>query len=58
MQEKLLSNQQKLNDIHYNYHKIEEEIFCLENFEEEEDVDNYLECFYDICDDVRAWIAI
>lgn len=26
MQEKLLSNQQKLNDIHYNYHKIEEEI--------------------------------
>ncbi|MEE1154972.1 MAG: YggS family pyridoxal phosphate-dependent enzyme [Acutalibacteraceae bacterium] len=26
MQEKLLSNQQKLNDINYNYHKIEEEI--------------------------------
>lgn len=37
---------------------IEEEIFCLENFDEEEDVDGYLECFYDICDDVRAWIAI
>ncbi len=26
MQEKLLNNQQKLNDINYNYHKIEEEI--------------------------------
>lgn len=37
---------------------IEEEIFCLESFEEEEDVDGYLEEFYDICDDVRAWIAI
>lgn len=37
---------------------IEEQIFCLENFDEEEDVDDYLECFYDICDDIRAWIAI
>ena len=36
---------------------IEEEIFCLENFDEEEDVDDYLERFYDICDDVRAWVA-
>ena len=26
MQEKLLSNQQKLNDINYNYNKIEENI--------------------------------
>jgi hypothetical protein len=37
---------------------IEEEIFCLENFDEDEDVNDYLEDFYDICDDVRAWIAI
>jgi hypothetical protein len=37
---------------------IEDAIFNLENFDESEDVDDYLECFYDICDDVRAWIAI
>jgi hypothetical protein len=37
---------------------IEDAIFNLENFDEGEDVDDYLEYFYDICDDVRAWIAI
>lgn len=37
---------------------IEDAIFNLENFDEDEDVDDYLECFYDLCDDVRAWIAI
>lgn len=37
---------------------IEDAIFNLENFDEEEDVDDYLEYFYDICDDVRAWITI
>lgn len=38
---------------------IEQEIFCLESFDEDaEDADDYLEVFYDICDDVRAWITI
>lgn len=37
---------------------IEDAIFNLENFDYDEDVDDYLDEFYDICDDVRAWIAI
>ena len=37
---------------------IEDAIFNLENFDMDEDVDDYLECFYDLCDDVRAWIGI
>ncbi len=37
---------------------IEDEILCLEAYEEDYDVNDYLEEFYDICDDVRAWIAI
>lgn len=37
---------------------IEDTIFNLENFDYDEDVDDYLEEFYNICDDVRAWIAI
>ena len=37
---------------------IEDAIFNLENFDYDEDVDGYLEEFYDICDDVRAWIKI
>jgi hypothetical protein len=37
---------------------IKDEILCLEAYEEDYDVDDYLEEFYDICDDVRAWIAI
>lgn len=37
---------------------IEDAIFNLENFDPEEDIDDYLSCFYDICDDVRAWISI
>ena len=38
---------------------IEQEIFCLESFEEdEEDADDYLEVFYDLCDELGAWVAI
>ena len=39
---------------------IEDNISCLENYDENEgdDLDDYLEAFYDICDDVRAWITI
>ena len=36
---------------------IEQEIFCLECYDEDEDIDGYLAEFYDICDDVRAWVA-
>lgn len=41
----------------YRY-DIEDTIFNLDNFDEDEDVDDYLVEFYDLCDDVRAWIAI
>lgn len=36
------------------------EILTLYNIDpdDEDDVDYYLEEFYDICDDLRAWIAI
>lgn len=40
---------------------IEDAIFNLENYdvyEECGEVDDYLTEFYDICDDVRAWISI
>ena len=39
---------------------IEDAIDCLENYDadEDDDIDYYLEEFYDICDDVRAWVAI
>lgn len=53
-----LLNKLSDEDRDWNEFDIEEEIFCLENFEEEEDVDGYLESFYDICDDVGAWITI
>ena len=36
---------------------IEQEIFCLECYDEDEDIDGYLAEFYDICDDVRAWVS-
>lgn len=40
---------------------IEDAIFALEGYDIYEtcgDVDGYLEKFYDICDDVGAWVAI
>ena len=37
---------------------IEDTIFNIENFDEDEDVDDYLEEFYDLCDDLRAWITL
>lgn len=37
---------------------IEDAIFNLENFDENEDVDGYLEAFYDLCDELRAWIEV
>ena len=39
---------------------IEDAILCLESYDEdyEDEIDDYLAEFYDICDDVRAWVAI
>ena len=37
---------------------IEDAIFNLESFDDEEDVDDYLEVFYDLCDELDAWVAI
>jgi len=37
---------------------IEDTIFNLENYDEDEDVDGYLDCFYDLCDEMSAWICL
>lgn len=38
---------------------IEDQIDMLAAFSEsEEDIDEYLDEFYDLCDDLRAWITI
>ena len=37
---------------------IEDAIFNLENFDPDEDVDEYLAYFYDLCDDLGAWVSI
>lgn len=39
---------------------IEDEIMCLEDYGEDygDEIDDYLAEFYDICDDVGAWVAI
>lgn len=36
---------------------IEDAIYNLENFDPGEDVDEYLEWFYDLCDDLGAWVV-
>ena len=50
----------KMNEDDKDYYEsvIEDTIFNLENFDEGEDVDDYLEEFYNVCDDVRAWVGI
>ena len=54
-----LLNKLSDEDKEWKQFDIEQEIFCLESFEEdEEDVDDYLEVFYDLCDELGAWIAI
>ena len=37
---------------------IEDAIFNLENFDYDEDVDDYLAEFYDLCDELGAWVEI
>ena len=53
-----LLNKLSDDDKEWKQFDIEDAIYNLENFDGNEDVDEYLEWFYDICDDVRAWIAI
>ncbi len=45
-------------DKDYRGMEIEDTIFNLENFDEGEDIDDYLEYFYDLCDELRVWIGI
>ena len=39
---------------------IEDEILCLEDYNEdyEDAIDDYLEVFYDICDNLWAWVEV
>ena len=54
-----LLNKLSNEDKEWKQFDIEQEIFCLESFEEdEEDVDDYLEVFYDLCDELGAWVAV
>ena len=50
----------KLSDDDKDWYEfdIEDAIFNLENFDYDEDIDEYLECFYDLCDELRAWVTI
>ena len=52
--------QRKLNDDDREWrgYDIEDAIFNLENFGPEEDIDYYLDEFYDLCDALRAWITL
>ena len=53
-----LFNRMSEDDKAYYESDIKDTIFNLENFDEDEDVDDYLSEFYDICDDVGAWVGI
>ena len=54
-----LLNKLSDEDKEWKQFDIEQEIFCLESFDEdEEDADDYLEVFYDLCDELGAWVKI
>ena len=53
-----LLNQMNEDDKDFYELDIEDAIFNLDNFDEGEDVDDYLAYFYDLCDDLGAWVAI
>ena len=53
-----LLNKLSDEDKEWKQFDIEDAIFNLENFDDEEDVDEYLEWFYDLCDELDAWVAI
>ena len=45
-------------DKEWKWIDIEDAIGCLEHYDEDDDIDNYLDEFYNICDDLRAWITL
>ena len=45
-------------DNEWRGYDIEDTIFNIENFDPDEDIDYYLEDFYNLCDDLRAWITL
>jgi hypothetical protein len=53
-----LQNKLTEEDKDYRGMEIEDTIFNLENFDDGEDVNEYLEYFYDLCDELRAWIEV
>lgn len=53
-----LLNKLSDEDKEWKQFDIEDAIFNLESFDEDEDVDEYLEWFYDLCDELRAWVTI
>ena len=55
-----LLNKLSDDDMEWKQFDIEDEIACLENYDEddEDEIDFCLAEFYDICDDVGAWVAI
>lgn len=55
---KEVQNKLDEEDRDYRGMEIEDTIFNLENFDEGEDIDDYLEYFYDLCDELRVWIGI
>ena len=54
-----LLNKLSDEDRDWNQFDIEDAIWCLENYDEDtgDDIDYYSDEFYDICDNVRAWIV-
>ena len=53
-----LLNKLSADDSEWKQFDIEDAIFNLENFDEDEDVDDYLAEFYDLCDELDAWVEI
>ena len=53
-----LLNKLSDEDKEWRQFDIEDAIFNLENFDEDEDVDDYLDYFYDLCDELRVWIEV
>ena len=53
-----LLNKLSDEDKEWKQFDIEDAIFNLEQFDYDEDIDEYLEDFYDTCDDIRAWVGI
>ncbi len=53
-----LLNKLSDEDKEWKQFDIEDAIFNLENFDEGEEVDEYLEWFYDFCDEIGAWVEV